>query len=158
MVVRDPGQEEKTRQTPRAEGGEGARSAAPEARPSLTGGSVVCRWRVSASRHDQGSRRQVGWRNKFLLAILASEHHPAFSCPVLLDILTRSRLLVGLAVETEPGSIGKVVFGYGLSPRAALPPEGGETTGGSGRGWGCKENKGVSLRLKIIVLSSLFLL
>ena len=46
MVVRGPGQEEEIRQTPRAEGGEGARSAAPEARPSLTGGSVVCRWRV----------------------------------------------------------------------------------------------------------------
>ncbi len=46
MVVRGPGQEEKIRQTPRAEGGEGARSAAPEARPSLTGGSVVCRWGV----------------------------------------------------------------------------------------------------------------
>jgi len=46
MVVRGPGQEEKIRQTPRAKGGEGARSAAPEARPSLTGGSVVCRWRV----------------------------------------------------------------------------------------------------------------
>jgi len=44
MVVRVPGQEEKIRQTPRLEGGEGARSAAPEARPSLTGGSVVCRW------------------------------------------------------------------------------------------------------------------
>jgi len=46
-------QEEKTRQTPRAEGGEGARSAAPEARPSLTGGSVVCRWRVPASRRER---------------------------------------------------------------------------------------------------------
>jgi len=46
MVVRGPIPEEKTRQTPRAEGGEGARSAAPEARPSLTGGSEVCRWRV----------------------------------------------------------------------------------------------------------------
>ena len=44
MVVRGPGQEEKIRQTPRAEGGEGARSAAPEARPSLTGGREVCRW------------------------------------------------------------------------------------------------------------------
>ncbi len=46
MVVRGPGQEEKIRQTSRPEGGEGARSAAPEARPSLTGGSVVCRLRV----------------------------------------------------------------------------------------------------------------
>jgi len=34
MVVRGPEQEEKTRQTPRLEGGEGARSAAPEARAS----------------------------------------------------------------------------------------------------------------------------
>jgi len=54
MVVRDPGQEEKIRQTLRAEGGEGARSAAPEARPSLTGGSEVCRLRVPVTGYRQG--------------------------------------------------------------------------------------------------------
>lgn len=68
--------------------------------------------------------------------MLVSEHHPAFSCSVPLGGLTRSRLLVGLAVETEPGSKGEVVFSYGLSPRTALAPEGGakrlEGAGGVG--------------------------
>lgn len=51
------------------------------------------------------------------------------SCPVPLGALTRSRLLVGLAVETEPGSIGNVVFGSGLSPRTA-PLQDGSGLGG----------------------------
>jgi hypothetical protein len=53
MVVRDPGQEEKIRQTPRLEGGEARgvereRNGAKRRRrgPRPTGGSVVCRWRV----------------------------------------------------------------------------------------------------------------
>lgn len=75
--------------------------------------------------------------------MLVSEHHPAFSCSVPLGGLTRSRLLVGLAVETEPGSKGEVVFSYGLSPRTALAPEGGgETTGGSGWGGDARRIKG----------------
>ena len=52
-----------------------------------------------------------------ILAMLTSDHCPAFSYPVPPDAFTHLRLLVGLAVETEPGSIGKVVFGYELSPR-----------------------------------------
>ena len=53
MVVRGPGQEEKTRQTPRLEGGEARgvkreRNGAKRCRrgPRPTGGSVVCRWRI----------------------------------------------------------------------------------------------------------------
>jgi len=67
MVVRDPGQEEKIRQTPRPEGGEARgvereRNGAKRRRrgPRPTGGSVVCRLRVPASRHERESHRLVG--------------------------------------------------------------------------------------------------